>query len=58
MNIVFTKIAGVLVDRLPKSAYAKDMWIAVRGKAQYDVVSELSAESACQNMTNFWTLLH
>ena len=51
VNIVLTKIAGVQVDRLPKSTYAKDMGIEVRGMAQYHVASELSAESECQNMT-------
>ena len=29
VNIVLTKIAGVQVDRLPKSTYAKDMGIDV-----------------------------
>ena len=51
MNIVLTKIAGLQVDRLPKSTYAKDMGIEVRGMAQYHVASELSAESEYQNMT-------
>ena len=50
VNIVSTKITGLLVDRLPKSTYAKDMGIEVRGIAQYHVASELSAESECQNM--------
>ena len=51
VNIVLTKIAGVQVDRLPKSTYAKDMGIEVRGMAQHHVASELSVESECQNMT-------
>ena len=34
VNIVLTKIAGLQVDRLPKSTYAKDMGIEVRGMAQ------------------------
>ena len=51
VNIALTKIAGVQVDRLPKSTYAKDMGIEVRGMAQYHVASELSAESEYQNMT-------
>ena len=51
VNIVLTKTAGVQVDRLPKSTYAKDKGIEVQGMAQYHVASELSAESECQNMT-------
>ena len=50
VNIVLTKMAGLQVDRLPKSTYAKDMGIEVRGMAQCYVASELSAESECQNM--------
>ena len=50
VNIVLTKIAGLQVDRLPKSAYAKYVGIEVRGMAQYHVASVLSAESECQNM--------
>ena len=51
VNTVLTKIAGIQVDRLPKSTYAKDMGIEVRSMAQYHVASELSAEFECQNMT-------
>ena len=52
-----------LVHRLPNSAYAKDIGIEVKGIAQYHVVSELSAESECQNMMLYsdekvWMLLH
>ena len=50
VNIVLTKITRLQVDRLPKSTYAKDIGIEVRGMAQYHVASELSAESECQNM--------
>ena len=50
VNTVFTKIAGVQVDRLPKSIYAEDMEIDVQGMAQYHVASELSSKSECQNM--------
>ena len=50
MDIVLTQIAGIQIDRLPKSTFAKDMAIESRGVAQYQIDSELSAGS-CNNMT-------
>ena len=50
VDIVLTQIAGIQVDRLPKSTFAKDMAIESRGVAQYQIASELSSGS-CNNMT-------
>ena len=49
VDIVLTQIAGIQVDRLPKSTFAKDMAIESRGVAQYQIASELSRN--CANMT-------
>ena len=43
MDIVLTQIAGIQVDQLPKSTFAKDPTVESRGVAQYQIVSELSA---------------
>ena len=50
VDIVLTQIAGIQVGRLPKSTFAKDMAIELRGMAQYQIASELSSGS-CNNMT-------
>ena len=49
VDIVLTQIAGIQLDGLPNSTFAKDMAIELRGLAQYQIVSELSG--SCTNMT-------
>ena len=41
VDIVLTQIAGIQVDQLPKSTFAKDMEIESRGVEQYQIASEL-----------------
>ena len=49
VDIELTKIAGIQVDQLPKSTFAKDMAIKSRGVAEYQAASKLSG--SCTNLT-------